>query len=71
MIGSDGKVILRGEKLETEYLGDGAYVAFSGYDVAVFTSDGLSIQNVVYLDGNCLAALKRFVEAKTGKEFPS
>lgn len=71
MIRTDGKVELRGELLEADYLGDGAYVAYSGYDFAVFTSDGISVQNVVFLDGTGLACLKRFVEAKTGQEFPS
>lgn len=45
-----------------EYLGDGAYVAFSGYSFIIYTSDGYRIQNEVHLEAHELCALNLFVK---------
>ena len=44
------------------YLGDGAYVRFTGYSFVVYTSDGISIQNEVHLEKNELKVLDHFVK---------
>ena len=44
---------------KTEHLGDGAYIGFTGYDYCLFTTDGISISNEIYLDG--LKTLKQFI----------
>ncbi len=44
------------------YLGDGAYVRFTGYSFVIYTSDGISIQNEVHLEKHELEALDRFVK---------
>lgn len=46
----------------TEYLGDGAYVRFTGYSFILFTSDGITEMNHVHLEKNELDALDRFRE---------
>jgi hypothetical protein len=48
------------EKLPEEYLGDGAYVRFTGYSFIIYTSDGISETNRVHLEKNELDALDRF-----------
>lgn len=44
----------------TEYLGDGAYVRFTGYSFVLFTYDGITESNHVALEKNELNALDRF-----------
>ena len=45
-----------------DYLGDGAYVASTGYSIVIFTANGTSILNEVHLEKHALKALKNFVE---------
>lgn len=45
-----------------EYLGDGAYVRFTGYSFVIYTSDGISIQNEVHLEKHEIEAFNRFVK---------
>jgi hypothetical protein len=45
-----------------EYLGDGAYVRYTGYSFIIFTSNGLTESNHVHLEDNELKALDRFRE---------
>jgi hypothetical protein len=47
-------------ELPKAYLGDGAYVEFSGYDFRVYTSDGISETNNVHLEPPALQALLDF-----------
>lgn len=42
------------------YLGDGAYARSSGFDVAVFTSNGVDQSEPVYLDASAIRALVLF-----------
>lgn len=44
----------------TEYLGDGAYVGHTGFSYALFTSDGVNIHDVVYLEEPHLDTLNKF-----------
>ena len=47
-------------KEPTEYLGDGAYVRFTGYGFILFTTDGITESNHIHLERNELQALDRF-----------
>ena len=51
-----------GDKTNADYLGDGAYVGYTGYSFIIFTTDGTTIQNEVHLKNNELKALNHFVE---------
>ncbi len=44
-----------------EYLGDGAYVRFTGYSFVVYTTDGISLHNEIELEVSALKVLDRFV----------
>lgn len=44
----------------TEYLGDGAYVRFTGYSFILFTTNGITESNHIHLEKNELDALDRF-----------
>jgi hypothetical protein len=46
-----------------EYLGDGVYVAFDGYNIILTTEDGVRVTNTVVLEPPVYAALVRYVEA--------
>lgn len=48
----------------TEYLGDGAYVEFSGYSLVLYTSDGMNRQNEVHLEHRELTRLFEFAKQK-------
>jgi hypothetical protein len=43
-----------------EYLGDGAYVRWTGYSFVVYTSDGLQELAAIELDGTALKAFDKF-----------
>lgn len=45
---------------EREYLGDGVYARFDGFQIWVELSDGQSFFNPVALNGDTLAALDRY-----------
>jgi hypothetical protein len=49
-------------KDNADYLGDGAYVGFTGHSFIIFTSDGHLITNQVHLEQNELNSLNHFVE---------
>ncbi len=55
-----GKPHMEGDP--AEYLGDGAYVRFTGFSFVVYTTDGLSVQNEVHLEASALKVLDRFVK---------
>ncbi len=46
----------------TVYLGDGAYVAFNGFDFELYTSIGVSVQDRVVLEPQALQTLVRFAQ---------
>jgi hypothetical protein len=48
--------------MEKEYLGDGAYADYSTGDLRLFTTNGLEEENEIFLDGDCLTALFKYVE---------
>ncbi len=45
------------------YLGDGAYVAFDGFGLELYTDDGMRIQNRVVLEPQAIGELVRFMKA--------
>lgn len=47
---------------EPEYLGDGAYVRFDGYQLWVYTSDGQRVQSEVALDRSVYYALTQYAK---------
>ena len=44
----------------TEYLGDGAYVRWTGYAFDIFTSNGITETNHVFLEPEHIEVLNRF-----------
>lgn len=44
------------------YIGDGVYAKFDGYGVWLYTSDGVTVTNEIYLEPSVFATLKNFVE---------
>lgn len=51
-----------------KYLGDGAYVEFSGYDFKIMANDHRSPSDTVYLEPSGLKALFQFAK-KQGFDF--
>ncbi len=51
------------KKLDHVYLGDGAYVCWTGFSFVIITTDGISIQNEVHLQGSEVRALNNFITA--------
>lgn len=45
-----------------QYLGDGLYVTFDGYQLEVFASNGISTSNVIYMEPEVFAALLSYVK---------
>jgi hypothetical protein len=45
----------------SEYLGDGLYVEFDGFQFRLYASDGIHVTNEVYLEPSVLAAVIRFI----------
>jgi hypothetical protein len=43
------------------YLGDGAYAEFNGYNITIYTSDGISRTNTVHFEPEVTEAFERFV----------
>jgi hypothetical protein len=48
--------------LDKQYLGDGVYVAVSGYDLVLTTENGISITNEIVLEPEVLRALLKYLE---------
>ena len=46
---------------ERQYLGDGVYAEFDGYQIWLLTSDGYSITNRIALEPSVFHALVRFL----------
>jgi hypothetical protein len=49
-----------------EYLGDGLYVEFDGYQFRLFAHDGISHTNEVFLEPGVVAAFLRYIERLKG-----
>lgn len=45
---------------QPDYLGDGAYASFDGYQYRLYTSDGAHITNEIFLDPQTLEAFDRY-----------
>jgi hypothetical protein len=45
-----------------EYLGDGLYVAYDGFQIELYATNGERVTNQVYLEPAVLAAFLRYVE---------
>lgn len=48
---------------EKTYLGDGAYLSYDGYHLVLTTEDGISVQNIIYLEPQVYKALVRAVQS--------
>jgi hypothetical protein len=48
--------------MEDQYLGDGLYVSFDGYQFRLWASNGIGVTNQVFLDGTTLENFERYVE---------
>lgn len=48
------------------YLGDGAYVEWNGYAFVVYTTNGISRTNEIYLEPDHMQQLSAFVRDITG-----
>lgn len=46
---------------ERRYLGDGVYVSFDGYNVVVFTSDGITDGVPVYMEPSVITAFQKYI----------
>lgn len=44
-----------------EYLGDGVYAAWTGYDVVLTTEDGIKASNTIILEPQVVRALENFL----------
>ncbi|HEX9430808.1 MAG TPA: hypothetical protein VF944_10565 [Candidatus Bathyarchaeia archaeon] len=49
-----------GELHEVEYLGDGAYVGYSGSNVVIFTYNGMSVISRIYLEASYIEKLSEY-----------
>lgn len=49
--------------MKETYLGDGAYAEFSGYDITVYASNGISRTDQVCLGATEFRALVRFAKS--------
>jgi len=47
--------------MEGTYLGDGAYVKWNGYAYILYTSNGVTRTNEIYLEPSAMRYLQRFV----------
>ena len=44
------------------YLGDGVYVRDLDYAIVLYTSNGITVQNEIYLERNEISSLLRFLK---------
>lgn len=45
-----------------EYLGDGVYADFDGYNLRLTTEDGEKISNIIYLEPDVYSSLEDYVK---------
>jgi len=58
----------QGDRAMKEYLGDGVYAEFTGWDILLTTEDGRSVTNRIHLEPQVYAALKRLRHAALERE---
>lgn len=51
------------DKKFKQYLGDGVYVQFDGYELTLTTSNGMQTTNTIVLQTEVYTALVKFVES--------
>jgi hypothetical protein len=44
------------------YLGDGIYAEFDGYQICIFTSNGIRQENKIYFEGENIESFLEFVK---------
>lgn len=49
-------------KKESDYIGDGVYAHFDGYQIRLFSSNGIEILEQVFLDPGTLSSFYNYVE---------
>ena len=52
--------------MEKVYLGDGAYAEYDGFQMRIYTSNGVEETNEVFLGADELEALIEFIKAVKG-----
>lgn len=52
----------QGEVLKSDYLGDAVYAEWDGYQIKLFTSNGITAIDTIYLDPKVQVNLVRFIE---------
>lgn len=48
--------------MEKEYIGDGVYVDFDGYNIVVTTENGIATTNIIYLEPAVCSNLFKYIE---------
>ncbi len=54
--------IMNREQWKSEYLGDGLYAAFDGYQIWVMSSNGIEVLDEVAFEPSTLSALLRYAD---------
>jgi hypothetical protein len=49
-----------------EYLGDGVYIDFDGFQVVLTAENGISVTSTIYLDQAMIRGIIKFVKKHTG-----
>lgn len=44
------------------YLGDGVYVTYDGYNIILTTENGISVQDEIFLDPSVVEAFLRYIK---------
>lgn len=55
-----------GDRFEKQYLGDGVYARFEGYQVILTAEDGSKATDTIYLDEQVLAAFEKYIQKIKG-----
>lgn len=50
-----------------DYIGDGVYAAFDGFNIILTTENGVETRDTIYIEPEVLAALNRFNERARAK----
>lgn len=50
------------EKKFKDYLGDGVYADFNGFEIVLTTEDGISVHNIIVMEPAVVAAFDRYRE---------
>lgn len=52
-----------------EYIGDGVYASYDGFQVRVYTGDGVETTNVIYFDPTVLAIFLGWLHKQVPEQF--